>query len=181
MTERFLTQFAQSSDAGSGNIFEALGIDWQMLIFQIIGFLVLVFVMGKWVYPVLMKTVDERQAKIDAGTKAAAEAQKHAEKAEADIKKLMDQAKKDAAGIVATAHDEAQNTLSEATDKAKKNAEHIIENAHEQIERDVASARKALQRDTMSLVAQATEKVVGQSVSKSVDESLIKRSIEEAK
>jgi Kef-type K+ transport system membrane component KefB len=55
-----LITFAETN-AASGNVFKSLGIDWQMLILQIIAFLLLVFILGKWVYPWLIKSVVERQ------------------------------------------------------------------------------------------------------------------------
>lgn len=174
----FVTQFAVEQ---SGNIFSALGIDWQMLIFQIIGFLLLVFVMGKWVYPVLVKTLDAREEKINAGAKAAAEAEAKAKEASLKVDKMLKEARKTAADIVATAHDEAQNTLTQADKKAKTSAELVLKNAHEQVEKDIAQARKMLHDDTVKLVAAATEKVVGASLDKKTDEKLIKQSLEEAK
>lgn len=181
MSEALLTQFASAAAGEHGGLFEALGIDWKMLTFQIIGFLILVFVMGKWVYPVLIKSVDARQEKIEAGTKAAEAAEAKARQAEADIEKLMDQARKDAASIVATAHDEASVRVSEAESKAKQSAERIVASAHEQIEKDIVKARQTLEKDTVKLIALATEKVVGKTVTKSVDDTLIKQSLKEVR
>ena len=56
-----INYFAESSSA-SGNVFIALGIDWRLLILQIIAFLILVWLLAKFVYPWLLKQVDERQA-----------------------------------------------------------------------------------------------------------------------
>ena len=173
------TQFAEA--AADGGIFGALGIDWQMLLFQIAGFLLLVWVMGKFVYPTFMRIVDERQEKIDASVKAAHEAEAHAQKAEASIQKMMQDAKKDAADIVTTAHDEATATLEKAHAKAKADAEHIVTDAHDQIQKDIVAARKSLKSDTLELVATATEKIVGAKAAKSVSSKDIAAAIEETK
>ena len=55
------TQFAVAQGQ-SGGLFSALGIDWKMLLFQVIAFLILVWLMGKYVYPILLRTIDARQA-----------------------------------------------------------------------------------------------------------------------
>ncbi len=68
------TQFAETG-AASGGVLVALGIDWKMLILQVIAFVVLVWLLGRFVYPIFIKTVDARQAEIEAGSKAAAEAE----------------------------------------------------------------------------------------------------------
>ena len=62
----FLSQFASEAAAADKDLFSALGIDWRLLILQIIAFLILVVLLGKFVYPWLMKSVDERQAGIEA-------------------------------------------------------------------------------------------------------------------
>jgi F-type H+-transporting ATPase subunit b len=175
-----LTQFAETG-AASGGILGALGIDWKMLIFQIIAFVILVWLLGKYVYPVFIKTVDARQAAIEAGSKAASEAEKKAAKAQADIEHMMKQARKDASDIVATAKEEATAVIESADAKSKARAERIIADAHAQLDKDIVAAKKVLQNETLSLVALATEKVVGKTVSAKVDEDIIATAVKEAK
>ncbi len=169
-----LTQFA-----ATGNIFTTLGIDWRLLILQIIAFLILVWALGKWVYPWLMKSVDERRDAIEAGAKAAEAAEKKAAEAQEEIKKLLAEARSEAKDIVATAKDEAAAQVADAEAKAKSRADKIVKDAHDQLEKDVVAARKALRNDTIELVALATEKVVGKTVSKDVDKKIIAASIKE--
>lgn len=173
-----ITQFAA---AGSTNVFSAIGLDWQMFIFQVIGFVILVWLMSKYVYPPLIKTIDERQAKIDAGNKAASVAEKKATEAKADIEKLLKQARADAADIVSTAKEEAAAAAALADTKAKARADHLIADAHEQVEKDIVAARKMLHNETLSLVTLATEKVVGKTITSGVDESVMAMAVKEAK
>ncbi|MEO5950321.1 MAG: F0F1 ATP synthase subunit B [Candidatus Saccharimonadales bacterium] len=173
-----LTQLA-TTEAVKGGIFEALGIDWKTLIFQIIAFLILVFLLGRFVYPVLMKSVDKRQAEIQSASEAALEAEKKATAAEKNIEKLLAEARKEASDIVTTAKDESA-ALSDAADKkAKARAEHIVEDAREQLEKDVIAARKTLHNDTIDLVALATEKVIGKTITPALDKKIIAGSVKE--
>jgi F-type H+-transporting ATPase subunit b len=175
-----LTQFA-ATEAASGGIFGALGIDWQMLIFQIIAFAILVAILGKFVYPSLMKTVDERHDSIEASTKAAQEAEKKAEQASKDIDKMLKQARVEASDIVTTAKEEATAAIEAADAKSKERADHIIAEAHAQLDKDIIAAKKMLQNETLELVALATEKVVGKTVTPKIDETVISTAIQEAK
>ena len=86
-----LYTFAATEPAQGGSVFTMLGIDMGTLIFQIIAFLILVFVLGKWVYPVFINIIDKRQAAIDEGLKAAHEAQAQASESEAEIARLLKQ------------------------------------------------------------------------------------------
>lgn len=169
----FLTQFAATEEAAGGDIFSTLGIHWELLAFQIIAFLILVWLLGKFVYPWLMKSVDERQAKIEESVKAVEEAEKKAESAQEEIAKLLKEARAEAKDIVTTAKDEAAAMVADAEGKAKTRAEKIAKDAHDQIEKDVLAARKALHNDTIELVALATEKIVGKTVSDGIDKKII--------
>lgn len=175
-----VTQFADANGA-TGGVFAALGIDWKTLVFQIVAFVILVFLLGKFVYPILMKTVDARQAEIEAGTRAAEEAEKRAEEANKNIEKLLKQARLEASEIVSTAKEEASAAIETAEQKSKVRAEHIVAEAHAELEKDIIAAKKMLHNETLNLVAQATEKIVGKTVSSKIDETVISSALKEAK
>lgn len=167
--------------ASQGNIFASLGIDWKMLILQLVAFLILVFVLGKWVYPWLMKSVDERQAGIEAAAKATAEAQKAAESNKDAVTKLLAEARKAASEIVSNAKLESAAMISASEKKAISAAERIAENAHDQLAKDVVNARKVLYNDTLELVGLATEKIIAKKLDKQADSELIAAVVKAAK
>lgn len=175
-----LTQLATTEPA-SGGVFGALGIDFGMLIFQAIAFLILVVLLGKFVYPVFIKVVDERQAKIEAGTTAAAKAEKKAAEATAEIEKLLKKARVEASEIVTTAKEEAAAALEAAEQKSKTQAERIVADAHAEIDKSIVAAKKALHNETLELVALATEQVVGKTVTPKIDAAVISAAIKDAK
>lgn len=176
-----LTIFANASGASSQDgLLEVLGIDWMLLGLQMVAFLVLVWILGKFVYPIFLRIVDERQAKIEASVKAAEEAEQKATAAHDEVADLLKKARKEAREIVATAKDEAAAMQEQSDAKAKARAEKIVADAQDGIDKQVLAARKALQQDTLELVALATEKVVGNVASKTVDDAVISAAIKEA-
>ena len=174
------TYFASTEAAASGPI-AALGIDWTLLIYQIVAFCLLMFVLGKWVYPVFIRIIDKRQAMIEESTRAAVEAEKNAEKTQAEIDKLLHEARTEARDIVATAKEEATAMVADAESKSKTQAAHIVANAQESIAKEVLAAKKALHNETIDLVAEATRKVVGNAVDAKIDKTVIKTAVEESK
>jgi F-type H+-transporting ATPase subunit b len=174
-----LTQLA-TSEPVSGGIFDKLGINWQTLLFQTLAFVLLVWLLGKFVYPVLMKTVDERQDQIEAGAKAAKEAEEKAAAAKTEVDKLMKQARKDATEIVTTAKEEATAAIEAAGAKATTQAERIVAEAHVQIDKDVVAAKKVLRKEALDLVAQATEKVIGRTVTGTIDQQVMTNALKES-
>ena len=176
-----ITQFASSAESADGGIAGMLGIDWKMLIFQIIAFLVMVFLLGKFAYPWLMKSVDDRQKKIELGAKAAEKANHSAVDAEKRIAKLLNDAKTEANEIVSTAKVESAATLSATEEKSKKLADQITASARDQIDKDVLTAKNALHNEMVELVAMATEKVVGKVVSNDIDNKIIVNAVKKDK
>jgi F-type H+-transporting ATPase subunit b len=179
----FLKQFASSEAAGTekagGSVLDALGVNWKLLVFQLIAFTILVWLLSKYVFPVLMKAVDDRQAAIEESNTAAIRAEKQAAEAQATIDGMMRQAKHEAGDIVATAKNEAASLLAASEQKSKAQAEHIVTEARHSIDKEVIAAKRALHNETIELVALATEKVVGKAVTASVDKKLITNSLKE--
>ncbi len=171
--------FAQSSTASS-NVFTALGIDWRLLILQIVAFLILVWLLAKFVYPWLLKQVDERQAAIDAAAKAAVKAQESAAETEEHIAKLLAEARAEASDIVSNAKLEATEMLSASEEKARTTAEKIAADARADVEKSVESAKRALHDETLELIALATEKVIRKKLDKKADTELIASALKES-
>lgn len=173
-------QTLASAEASDSGVMGVLGIDWVMLAFQLIAFLILVGVLSRFVYPVFMKVIDERQAKIDASLEAAREAEDSAQSAQKKIDKQLAEARKEARDIVATAKDEANQMLSKADEKAKASAQLVLDKAHQEIDKEVIAAKRALHNETLDLVAIATERVIGKTHTKAADKSVITDALKEA-
>ncbi|NCS82941.1 hypothetical protein GW746_00790, partial [Candidatus Saccharibacteria bacterium] len=89
----FYTTVAEAT-SGSGDLLSALGINWQLLIIQIVAFLLLVALLGRFVYPWLMKSVDQRQKDIEDAKNASIEAQRAAQQSQKDGEALLDEARR---------------------------------------------------------------------------------------
>lgn len=171
---------ATEGSAENADLFGVLGIDWRLLVLQTISFLIVLWVLKRFVYPPLTRALDERQKTIEASLKAAKEAETQAEKTQAKVEKLLSDARAQASEITATAKTEASSTIEAAEAKAKAKAERLLEQAHEQMEQDVLAARSALKQDTIELVALATEKIVREKVNSKQDTVLIEKTVKEA-
>lgn len=179
MIEQLHTFAAES--AANQSMFASLGIDWKMLVFQGIAFLLLVCILAKWVFPPLMKAVDDRQSKIEETVKAAEVAEKKALEAEAKIESALKTARTEAADIITTAKTEATNMVDAADKKAKERADRIVAEAHEEIQKDVLAARKSLEKDTLGLVKKAAGLAVAAVADDKLDTAVVKKAVEGAR
>lgn len=172
--------FASTEAASNDSLFGALGIDARLLILQLVAFGVLVWVLNKYVYPILVGAIDKRENAIAESVAAAAQAEAKAESAQKDIDVLLKQAKADAGGIVDAAHKEAASLVSEAEAKAKLRADQIVKEAQNQLAQDIVTARNQLRAETAELVALATGKIINEKVDAKRDKSLIESALKEA-
>ncbi len=163
-----------SSGQSSPGLLQALGIDGKLLVEQAIAFLILVFILGKFVYPALVKAIDARRDQIEAGMQEAKEAAEALEKAEAKVADMLADARKEADEIIARSHQEATAMVADAEEKAKNRSEQIVADARTQLDADVRKAREALKSETIKLVALATEHVVNEKLDEKKDANLIK-------
>lgn len=178
MFTNFAAEAAHAAEeAGNAGLLGALGINGKLFITQLLAFLVLVAILGKFVYPVLVKSIDDRRETIEKGLAEAKASQEAADKAEDSIRKLLADARKDADAIINRAQTEATAQISVAEEKARTRADQIVKDAHTQLEADIAKARTALKKDTAVLVALATEKVLKEKVDGSKDSQLIDRAL----
>lgn len=175
-----ITQFGAAA-AENQDLFGALGINWTLLALQTGAFLLLLIILRKLVYPPLVAMLDKRDKAAKDSADAIAEAEKHASETEARTAELMNEAKREAADIVATAKQEASVMAKKAEEKARAKAEAIAASSLEELNKEVLAAKKMLRGEALELVALATEKVVGKTVSDTVDVRLIETSLKEVK
>lgn len=169
------TNFAEAES--SGGLLGALGIDGRLFVTQLIAFLVLLAILRKWVFPPIIKAIDKRQETIDATLKEAAEAREALEKAETKADALLADARKQADDIIGRSQEASAQAVAEAETKAKQRADQIVADARTQLDGDVKKARAALKKDAITLVAVATEQILGEKVDGTKDRALIEKAL----
>lgn len=165
----------------SGDLFGSLGIDWTLLGLQTLAFLVLLFVLKKFVYPPIVSMLDKRDEAIRASADAAMEAEQHAAEAEARTAELLDEAKREAAEIVATAKVEASQTTEDAIKKAELKTESMMSGARDELAKEVETAKRSLEANALELISLATAKVLNEKLDDKKDQSLIEQALKESK
>lgn len=157
---------------------EALGIDWKLIIAQVINFLILLFVLRKFLYQPVLKMMEERQAKITKGLADAAEAEKKLLTSEAESKKIEEKAYAEAEKLIKTAQQEASRSAEEIKAKAEKQAASAVAEGKAEASLLKEKAFGEAKKEISTLVLMAVEKVVGgelgQSQHRQLAESLVK-------
>lgn len=174
--DQLFTQFATTKPG----LFESIGIDWKLLVLQTIAFLLLLWILKRFVYPPLVAMLDRSEDKVKAAEKAATEAEKKANSSLQQISEMLTKARAEANDIVTAAHAEANDVVDEAAKKASDRADALVKQAHDDITKEVEAAKKSLYNETLTLVADATGTLLHEKVDQKKDETLIKRAVKEA-
>lgn len=106
---------------------EALGLDWKLLLAQVANFGLLFVVLKKVLYKPLMKSLDERNSKIESAIKNSQEIESKLKNIEVKEVELLEKARKDAKKekdeIIEMANIERKKILEEAKVSAKREVE----------------------------------------------------------
>ncbi|MFP4063710.1 MAG: F0F1 ATP synthase subunit B [Halochromatium sp.] len=143
------------------------------LITQMIAFAVFVAFCMKYVWPPIMKALDERATKIAEGLAAAERGHQEQEIGRQKALEELKAAKAKAADIVAQAQKRYNEVMDEAKRDAQGEAERIKTAAHAEIEQETNRAREELRERMASLAVAAAEKVLEKEVDASAHKALI--------
>lgn len=163
----------------SSNLLGALGIDWQVLLANAVSFLIILWLLSKFVYPVILKLLDTKADELAEASRLQTEAQVELDKAKNQAHKLVAKARQSADDLLAAAQTEADETLTKARRRAESQAERIVTEAREQLSKDVQAASRSLRAETAILIAQATATVLDEKLTAGRDADLIARSLED--
>lgn len=108
---------------------------WMTIIF-----LLVVFILGRYAWPPILKGLKEREESIQESLDAAKEAQEQMKKLKADNEKLLQEAKQERDAILAEARKIKEKIIEEARVKALKEADSIVESARDQISNEKRAA-----------------------------------------
>ena len=131
---------------------------------EVIAFVIIIWVLAKYVVPPINKAMEDRQAAIRKQFAELDEAKADAREAEAEYKEQLNNAKHEAARIREEAREQGAQIVQDAREKASTEADRIIEHAHAQIEADRKAAFASLRRDVGSLATTLAGRIVGESM-----------------
>ena len=140
-----------------------MNLNWTML-GQSITFIVFVAACWKWIWPVLIDAMRERQEVIAAGLASAERASKDLELAQERATDQMKEARAEAAALIEQARNRANQMIEDAKNDAREEGERVKEAAKGEIEQEVNRAKETLRSEVAALAVIGAERVLGETV-----------------
>jgi F-type H+-transporting ATPase subunit b len=161
-------------------LFDQLGINWELLLSQGVNFILLVIVLRIFVYKPLLKLLHDRREKIEGGLVKAEEAERRLHEVDLISKGKIKEAEHEAVGILKRTEAEAKTLEEKLLAEAKRHEEEALASAAVRLRSQEEESRRALDKEAAALVRLAIARTVELSPEK-IDDALIAQAVREAK
>ena len=132
----------------------------DLFVKQTILFVILIFLMAKYAWKPIMKSLNEREDGIKNALDSAEKAKREMENLTADNERLLKEALAEREKLLKDAREIREQTIAKAEVEAQEKASQIIEKAQEAIEREKKAAMAELKSHVAGLSIDIAEKVV---------------------
>lgn len=149
------------------------------LIVQMITFALFIWFTMKFVWPPIMKALEDRQNKIADGLAAAERGQRELELSQHRVTEELKDAKSQASEIVDKANRRASQIIEEAKATAHEEGVRLAKVAREQIEQEVNQVKDALRKRVAVLAVAGAEKILERQVDEAANSELLDNLIQE--
>lgn len=140
-----------------------------------VAFIIILIIVSKMAWPAVLKTMDEREKKIQGDLDAAAQAREKAEAAEADIAARLESAEREAQEIIAEAKRDAENERSRIIAEGQASAQALIAKAHASVADEREKAMIELSGQVVDLSVEIASKIIGNGLSEDAQRELAER------
>jgi F-type H+-transporting ATPase subunit b len=123
-------------------------------------FAIFIWFTARFVWPPLMRAVEERQKTIADGLAAAEKGARSLQDASAKSDEALKAARVQAQEILANANKQATQMIDQANGTAKTEADRIVAAAREEVSREVNSARETLRKQVGELAVAGASKIL---------------------
>jgi F-type H+-transporting ATPase subunit b len=158
-------------------IFNQFGIQPVLLLAQVVNFLILLFILKKFLYSPVLKMLEERKAKIAQSLKDAEEIEKKLAKTEEDRQKELSKALEEAKQIINEAKESATQVIAEGHEKANKDIVDLVEKARESMTQEREKMHQEIRQELSDMIVASLKAVTGKVLTKKDQEEIVEKNI----
>lgn len=153
-----------------------------LIFWMTLAFLILLFILGKFVWPPIMRALHDRELAIEQSLHQAEAARREMETLQFTNEKLLREAKEERDALLRDARKVREKLIDDAREKAALEAERILESARERIEHEKMAAITDLKNQVANLSVEIAEKLIAQELSDPAkNRKFVEKSLDEIK
>lgn len=154
-------------------------IDWKLMVAQAVNFAIVIFVLYRFALKPLKKLMDERASTIAGGLENAEKQKALLLAQKEEYEKTLAQARAEASDIMKDMKKEAELKRAELLEAAQGEAQALFLANKKQMEVEKEKIIKDAKAEIATMVVNATEKVLGETVNAKVESKLVEESIKQ--
>jgi F-type H+-transporting ATPase subunit b len=155
-----------------------LGIDGKLLLAQIVNFVLILFLLKKFVFGKVIAHLEQRRTKIEQGLELTEKAEREMGRIEESRSRELEKAREAGEKVLADARNSAAAKEQEALAMVRGEAEKILQKAKGEAEREKTDAIRGAKTEAQKLAVLMAEKVLGRSTTKEDQDAAAKEVID---
>lgn len=160
-------------------IFKTFGLDPYLLITQIVNFLIIFYLLKRFLYKPLTNAIKKRQELAKESIDNAKNSEKLLEKAKEDEQEIIKKAKATAAEVIKDAREQASDIVKKSQADTKEQTDKMLKDAKEQIAIETEEAQKQLDKYVVKLSLELLKKSLGNVFTEKEQNEIIARATKE--
>ena len=160
--------------------FETLGINLPGLLLHLVNFIVLLFILQRFLFPPILRMLDERQARIRESMERAEALREESARTAETVRQQLDEARREGQNIINTATQMAERIRTESQERAQVEYEAILRRAQEDAARERAQAFAELRTQIADLAVQAAGRIIHRNLDAGAQRQLVEEFLTEA-
>lgn len=161
-------------------ILAKLGIDWHILIAQLVNFGLVLLVLHRFAYKPLLGVLEKREKTIEKSLAAAKEIEKRLKDTEEQSRFIIEKARREAVAVIEEAALIAEQKRNAALEKAKDDVGAVIADAKVKIATEKQTMLREAKEQLGELVVKAARAVVDIGVEKDIPADLVAKVVARA-
>ena len=158
-------------------ILNQFGVQPILLAAQVVNFLILLFILKKFLYKPILKVLDERKSRIEESLKNAQEIQQKLLETEKEKEEILARASKDVEKMLIEAKKEIEAIKEEGKLQAEQLAAKIIKRGEDEARAGGERMEQAIMAKVAEIVAVGMEKVTGKSFNSKERKEMIEKTM----
>ena len=138
--------------------------DFGLFFWMTVVFLIVLFILWKYGFPVIVKMVNDREAFINDSLRKAHEANERLANIQEEGESILQEAREKQAQILKEAADTRDAIVEKAQDKAREEGARLLNDARAAIEQEKAAAIADIRKQVATLSVEIAEKVLRQNL-----------------
>jgi len=162
-------------------ILEDFGVEPILLLAQVVNFVILLYILKRFLYKPILKVLEERKKRIETSVKQSEEMQKRFDEITKKQTEILDKTKAESEQIIEGAKNEAKILADQIQLNATNAGNERIKRTQQTLEIEKQKMINEAKREIVDVVTSITEKIVQKNLTKQDKERLVRQALTEIK